>query len=227
MDPYSEEPPVPTFAKTLLVTSLALLLGVGAAVAGGNTLTVVSPGMGGSNFKMRVTLDGVSTNQVWVQDNTPVCEPTLNMEWMHTTPGPLIFDADDRIDSLLSRSEAADPPGARVEIRCRTQVGNGASTNNVRCSYRRDDGKFQFAGTAGFNPNFEHTWRLELVRESAPGAADGIIRFFKNGVLSFERLDATNSGACFSASRMGTGGPLLAGTDLTGTADFDSFVSTR
>ncbi len=215
-----------TFAKILLITSLALLVGVGAAVAGGNTLTVVSPGMDGTSFKMRVTLDGVSTNQVWVQDNTPVCEPIINMEWMHTTPG-LIFDADDRMDSLLSRSESTDPPGARNEIRCRTQVGNGATTNNVRCSYRRDDGKFQFIGTAGFNPNFEHTWRLELVKESAPGAADGITRFFKNDGLVFERLDATNSGACFSASRMGNTGNLVAGVDLTGTADFDSFVSTR
>lgn len=217
---------MPNFVKTLFAATLVLLSVAGAASAGSNTLTVVSPGMGGSNFKMRVTLDGVSTNQVWVQDNTPVCESTLNMEWTHTTPG-LIFDADDRIDSLLSRSEAADPPGARVEIRCRTQVGNGATTNNVRCSYRRDNGTFQFAGTAGFNPNFEHDWKLELVKESGPGAADGIIRFYKNDVLSFERLNATNSGACFSASRMGTGGPLLAGTDLTGVADFDSFISTR
>jgi hypothetical protein len=175
---------------------------------------------------MRVTFDGVSTNQVWVQDNTPVCESTMNVEMRHTTPG-LIFDADDRIDSLLVRAESGDPGGARTELRCRTQVGNGASTNNVRCSYRRDNGTFQFAGTAGFNPNFEHVFKVEFVKESAPGALDGIIRFFKNGVLSFERLDADNDTSCWSASRMGSSGNLTATTDLVGPADFDDFISTR
>ncbi len=224
---------MPTFAKSSAVAASVLLLGAGVALAGGNTLSVVSPGMNGTNFKLRVTFNN-DDNQVWVEDKTPVCEETINVDWWHTTPG-LIFDADDRIDSLLVKGEQADPGGGVSWLRCRTQVGNGATTNNIRCSYRRENGSYQFAGTAGFNPNFEHSWRVEIIKDSVPGfgTGDGVIRFFKDPHLDpggepvFVREFADNFNACFSAERMGTSGILTADTVLMGVADFDEFISTR
>lgn len=213
-----------TLIRVLQASFVAVLI-AGVAFAGNNTLNVVSPGLGGTNFKLRLDFAN-DNNQLWVQADDPGCEETINIEWMHTTPG-LIFDADDRIDSMLLRSEPTDPGGAANWIRCRTQVGNGSSTNNVRCSYQREDGKFQYIGTAGFNPNFEHTWRIEILRASAPAAADGNLKFYKNGGLVFERQNAINFNACYSRIRMGTGGPLNGTTDLSGPADFDEFVATR
>jgi hypothetical protein len=213
---------VPTFAKTLLAASLALLVTTGVALAGGNTLSVVSPGIEG-NFRMRIVSDGVSSNQVWVQDNTPTCESTFNVEWQFETVG-VNLDADDSATIMLIRQEVP----ADNTLRCidREQVSS-PSNNQVRCSVKLDTGQFRFIGQAGYNPNFDVTFKFELVKESAPGAGDGIARFYKNDVLQDERFDLTNSIPCWDSSRMGFTQPLNAATRPVGNFDFDSFISTR
>ena len=87
------------YVATALVIALAC---AGVALAGGNSLTVTTPGLGGSAFKMTATSTGVDNNQVWVQDNTPVCEPTYNFEFQMSTPG-LLLDPDDKVQAILVR----------------------------------------------------------------------------------------------------------------------------
>lgn len=211
-----------TYANILLVASLAVLLGASIAQAGGNTLTVVSPGIDG-NFKMRVTSDGVSNNQVWVQDNTPTCESTYNVEWKMGA-GLVNYDSDDQPTVLLIRQ--ATP--ADNTLRCIDREQAGAPANNqVRCSVKENAGNFRFIGQSGYNPNFNHTFRFELVKESAPGAGDGVARFYRDGVLQNERSDLQNATPCWDSARMGFTQPLNAATRPVGNVDFDSFVSTR
>lgn len=211
-----------THTKILVVASLALLVGAGIAFAGGNTLSVVSPGIDG-NFKMRVTSDGVSNNQVWVQDNTPTCESTYNVEWKIGAGIPNL-DSDDQVTAMLIRQEVP----ADNTVRCIDRESASAPSNNqVRCSVKENGGNFRFIGQSGYNPNFNHTFRFELVRESAPGAADGVGRLFRDGVLQNERSDLQDANPCWDSARMGFTQPLNANTRPVGNFDFDSFVSTR
>ena len=215
--------PNKTMSKVLQVAFVAVM--ITSVSFGLNTLNVLAPGMEGTNFLMEIDFDG-SNNQAWVQADDPACETTINTDYFYSTSN-MILDANDRIDSFLLRSEPGDPGGADNWIRCLTQIGNGATTNNIRCSYHREDDKFQFIGNIGFNPNFDVNVRIEIIQASGLGTADGNIKVYKNGVLSFERMNATNFTACYSRIRWGTGGPLNANTVINGESQHDEFVATR
>lgn len=213
-----------TLTNAVLVVLLAVALGASAALAGGNTLTVVSPGLDGTNFKMRCHSDGVSNNQVWVQDDSPVCESTYNWEMQLATPG-LLLDADDKVIAVLVRQEIP----ATNAIRCTLRQAPNGNNNEINCLTLQDNGTFRFAGKFGYSLNATPGARMELVKDSGPG--DGIVRFFKitAGVpsLQHEGLDYDNSTLCWDRFRMGFTQPLAASTRPVGDFDFDNVVETR
>lgn len=223
--------------QVLKVTTFAVLAAVlaVASVHAANTLAVTSPGLGGSNFKLAITLDGVDNSQKWVQDNTPVCETTYNVDYDVATfdlsPGEL--DLDDNYTVFLGRQDSP----ASNEIRCLLRSQPGGNFNpQIRCSVReaRPGGgtRLRYIGQSAYNPSFEHTFRFELVKASAPGTADGQSRFFRdpdtNPAPVFERMDLDNGDRCWDAQRLGLGQPVP--SVALGRAfemDFDNFVSTR
>lgn len=219
--------------QTLKVTTLAALAVVLAAASAyaANTLAVTSPGLGGTNFKLEINLDGVDNSQKWVQDDTPTCEPTYNVEWDFATPdlsaGEL--DLDDNYTVFLGRQESP----ASNEIRCllRSQPG-GAFNPQVRCSVRESNGvggtRLRYIGQSAYNPGFEHKFRFELVKASAPGVADGQANFYRDGNLVFSRTDLDNGDRCWDMQRLGLGQPVPANSlGRPHEQDYDNFVSTR
>ncbi len=212
------------FGRALTAWPLGLAFASGAALAGGNTLQVTSPGLEG-NFKLEAISDGVSANAVWVQDNTPACETTYNIEWLMKT---VLVDADDQVFVFQVRSEAGEPNGPAVEARCLVRRQGAAGTNDqIRCFARQDSGTFRSFGSAGYNPATAHTIRIELVRASAPGASDGIARLFRDGVLRGEITDLDNDTRCLGAGRIGIAQNLNAATRPVGSFEFDSYSSSR
>lgn len=211
------------FTKASTIALAALICTAGVALAGGNSLAVTSPGLEGSDFKLSVTLDGASTNQTWVQDNTPVCEETYNWEIELKTPD-LLLDADDKVVVVNIRQEA---PADSI-IRCTLiQAANG-NNNALNCLHRREGGNFQFAGRLPYGLNAEPTVRMEVVRDSIAGAGgDGTVRLFKNGVLLFEKNNRDNNGTCIDRFRMGQTANILTPTPPNGDLEFDEVVTTR
>ncbi|MEZ5331655.1 MAG: hypothetical protein R2991_06300 [Thermoanaerobaculia bacterium] len=218
--------------KVTALAAFAALLAV-ASVQAANTLAVTSPGLNGSNFKLEINIDGVDNSQKWVQDDSPTCEDTYNVEWRMATPdlsaGEL--DLDDNYTVFLGRVDPATGPTTN-KIRCllRSQPG-GAFNPQVRCSVREDNGSgshLRYIGQSAYNPNFEHVFRFELVKESAPGAGDGQATFYRDGAQVFSRSDLFTEGECWDSQRLGLGQPVP-GVAL-GRAfetDYDDFVSTR
>lgn len=211
-------------AKALIALPLSLAFTSAALVAGGNTLQVTSPGLEG-NFKLEAISDGVSANAVWVQDNTPACELTYNAEWLTKT---VLLDADDQVMVFEVRSEAGEPNGPAVEVRCVLRRQPGSAVNNqIRCSARQDSGGFRRFGAAPYGVASDHSFRVELVRASAPGAVDGIARLYRDGVLRGEIVDLDNDTRCLGAGRIGITQPLNAATRPVGSFQFDSYSSSR
>jgi hypothetical protein len=211
--------------RSLVAVPLCLTFASPALQAGGNALQVTSPGLEG-NFKLEAISDGVSANAVWVQDNSPACETTYNVEWLTKT---VLVDADDQVFVFQVRSEVGDPNGPAVEVRClvRRQPGGPGTNDQIRCSARQDSGTFRNFGSAGYNPATDHTMRVELVRASAPGAVDGIARLFRDGVLRGEITDLDNDTRCLGAARIGIAQNLNPTTRPVGSFQFDSFASSR
>jgi hypothetical protein len=211
-------------AKALIALPLTLAFTSAALVAGGNTLQVTSPGLEG-NFKLEAISDGVSANAVWVQDNSPACESTYNIEWLTKT---VLVDSDDQVMVFQVRSEAGEPNGPAVEARCLVRRQPGSATNDqVRCSARQDAGGFRTFGTASYNAATNHTIRVELVRASAAGAVDGIARLFRDGQLRGEINDLDNDTRCLGAGRIGITQNLNAASRPVGSFQFDSYTSFR
>lgn len=217
--------------KVTAVAALTILLGAAASQAA-NTLAVTAPGLDGTAFKLEINLDGVDNSQKWVQDDTPECEATYNVEWGTATPDLTAgeLDLDDNYTVFLGRQVTG---GASNEIRCllRSQPG-GALNPQVRCSVREADGmggtRLRFIGQSAYNPNFEHTFRFELVKASAPGVSDGQANFYRNGNLEFSRSDLNNGDRCWDSQRLGLGQPVPANSlGRVFEMDFDNFVSTR
>jgi hypothetical protein len=224
-------------ARSIAVAVAVVLVFATGAMAGGNNLQVTSPGLNGTNFKLDANIVAGQSNQIWVQDNTPTCESTYNVEWYSATPtvAPGDFDTDDNLSVMLIRSEA--PAGNAVRCLMRAQpCGTPPCNPQVRCSVRWNDNKIRFIGQSAFNPNFEHVFRFELVRDTdlgGPGTANGIARFFRDGNQAFSRSDIDNDdtvsvSTCWDSARMGIGQPVPGNTvGIAETLSFDEFVSTR
>ncbi|MGH9464979.1 MAG: hypothetical protein ACRD0X_04990 [Thermoanaerobaculia bacterium] len=211
-------------AKALLALPLTLASTGAALRAGGNTLQVTSPGLEG-NFKLEAISDGVSANAVWVQDNSPACEMTYNIEWLTKT---VLVDSDDQVLVFQVRSEVGEPNGPAVEVRCAVRRQPGSVTNDqIRCSARQDAGGFRNIGSASYDAATQHRFRVELVRASAPGAVDGIARLFRDGQLRGEISDLDNDTRCLGAGRIGITQSLNAATRPVGSFQFDSYTSFR
>jgi len=217
------------FLRISAVVALAILLGAAVTLAA-NTLEVSSPGLDGSNFKLEINTDGIDNSQKWVQDDSPECEATYNFEFGFATPDLAAgeLDLDDNYSVFLGRQVTG---GASNEIRCllRSQPG-GAFNPQVRCSVREDNGvggtRLRFIGQSAYNPSFEHSFRVELVKDT--GLGDGSAIFYRDGVQVFSRNDLANDDRCWDAQRLGLGQPIPANS--LGKAfemDFDNFVSTR
>jgi len=209
-----------TNIRIAVATCLVLALGAGMAIAGGNSLAVTSPGLGGTNFKLSVTSTGVDANQTWVQDNSPVCEATYNYDVKIATPG-LLLDADDKVLAINLRQES--PAG--VAIRCTLKQAVNGNNNVLNCISAKDGGGWQYAGKAPYGLNATPDIRLEYVRDS--GGGDGIIRMFKNGNMVHEKLTYSNSSYCIDRFRMGITQNLPANTRPAGDFEFDNIVETR
>lgn len=223
-------------ARNVVVAAAVALIFASGAMAGANNLQVTQPGLNGTNNKLSANIVG-DNNQIWVQDNTPACESTYNVEWWSSTPTVVAgdFDTDDNLSVMLIRSEA--PAGNAVRCLMRAQpCGSPPCNPQVRCSVRWNDNKIRFIGQSAFNPAFEHSFRFELVRDTdlgGVGTANGIGRFFRDGNQQFQRTDINNDdvvtvSTCFDSARMGIGQPVPGNTvGMNETLNFDEFVSTR
>ena len=208
------------FAKVLTI-ALAALLCTSAVALAANSLGVTQPGLEGTGNKLSVTLDG-STNQTWVQDNTPVCEETYNWEIELASPGVLL-DADDKIFLVNVRQETP----ADFIIRCTLRQAANGNNNVLNCLHRKEGGGFQYAGQVGYGLNAEPNIRMEVVRASGPGASDGIIRVYKNDALLWNFSNKQTFGTCIDRFRMGQTANILTPTPPSGEIQFDEVVTTR
>lgn len=206
--------------RSLAITVLALFACASIAMAGGNTLTVTSPGLGGTNFKATANSTGVDNNQVWVQDDSPNCEQTYNWEFQMSTPN-LLLDGDDKVIALLVRQEA---PADNV-IRCTLRQAPNGNNNEINCLMRRNNGNWRYAGKAGYTLNATPTFRMEVVMDT--GGGNGEVRFFKNGGQQHQRTDYDNSNYCLDRYRMGIAAPLPANTRPAGDFNYDNVIETR
>jgi hypothetical protein len=222
-------------ARSFAVAAAVVLVFATGAMAGNNNLQVTQPGLNGTGNKLDANIVA-DDNQIWVQDNTPTCESTYNVEWwMDSTLAAGDLDTDDNLSVMLIRSVA--PAGNSVRCLLQAQpCGSPPCNPQVRCSTRWNDNKIRFIGQSAFNPNFEHSFRFELVRDTdggGVGTANGIARFYRDGDLKFSRSDINNDdtatfSTCFDSARMGIGQPVPGNTGpLTETISFDEFVSTR
>lgn len=178
------------------------------------------------NFGMKITYDG-STNQVFVQDNTPDGESTYNYEFRYNFNNTFI-PLDGTQSVMLVRSDLPRND-MRVFMWCRNAacgLGGGGGQNNLVFQLRRDTGggtPWAHCARLSQGPNANVLWRVELVKGS--GADDGVCRVFKNGVLTVEELNMPSDELDLDAHRWGglsTVNPAIAGSTFN-----DSFVSTR
>jgi len=209
------------FAKVLTIALAALLCTSAVALAGGNSLAVTQPGLEGTGNKLSVTLDG-STNQTWVQDNTPVCEETYNWEIELNSPG-VLMDADDKVVLVNVRQQTP----ADFIIKCTVRQAANGNNNVVNCLHRKEGGGFQYAGQIGYGLNAEPNIRMEVVRASGAGMSDGIIRVFKNGTQLWNFSNKQTFGTCIDRFRMGQTANILTPTPPSGVINFDEVVTTR
>jgi hypothetical protein len=207
-----------------LALAAAMLLTAGAA--GAATLAVTNDAALEGSFGMKITYNG-SSNQVFVQDNTPESEPTYNFEFRHNFNG-IVMPQEATQQIMLGRSDTPRND-LRVFMWCRNaqcQTG-GSGQYNLVFQIRRDSADpgspWDHCARISAGPNANVVFRVEVVQGT--GSNDGICRVFRNGTMLAELTDMQNDEMDLDAHRWG--GLAAVNTAITGFTMNDSFVSTR
>jgi len=218
--------------RALSLLAIASLVTM-AANAGSTSLDVNAGAALEGSFGLEVIFAS-STGLAYVQDDTPNDEATYNAEYRLTVDGDnlqiaVANDASSRHEVFRARNPANL---IRMEIHCRVAPG-GPGTGNcgtgndgqwrAKSYYRRDNNTWGFCGQVGFVPTGNTTYSVEWGQGT--GAADGFMRFFKNGDLVRECTGIDNDDRGVNTARLGAPGRVDTGT--SGSSYMDSFVSTR
>ncbi len=207
-----------------------------------NTATIP----GAVNSSLRIQTDGVSTNDVWVEDATPNCQSSFTVEWDMTVNQNLlggVLDGNDRLPVFLARQESP----ARDVVQCELakfappcgntslQAPVGGDLGGVQaecnllliCYAYHDNGIRLSFGAADFESTTSHTFRIEMVMSPDTTSDLGEARLYLDGLLVGERVGIPNSTLCYDHQRLGLVKPLVAGKIGKATSYFlDNFVST-
>jgi hypothetical protein len=148
------------------------------------------------SFGLAVVQDGVSTNAVYVQDNTPNAETTIRARWLLNTE-TLVFDPGEEMMYSLR-----GPSGPAVDV----VLSNTGSSVRVRAFLRKDD--LTWARTTGVTlyslPNANPPTRpleVEAAASSGPGADDGFITIRRLDNGAFKTVTGVDNDIVFEGNR--------------------------
>ncbi len=186
----------------LSVLVLGALLGAPASAA---ELNVVAEAAYTGNFGLQVNMN--TSTVAYVQDNSPAAEGRYRVRFYANVSPATITGEFDNFRAL----DGSDNPVVRVTF----------ATDGVR--FRTVDG----GGTATAGPfpiqygwhAFEFDWQVS----SAPGANDGVLDVWIDGVQLTGLTGLDSDGTSVETARWG----YLSGTAPTGNFELDDFVSTR
>lgn len=210
-----------------VVPVLAIVALAGAQMASGAASIAVNTAaaMQGT-YGMQLTLNGTSGN-AFVQDNSPNLEDHYFASFNFRDNGCVPPSAQG---FAIFRAWVNDGNPPTVPVFRVTFFNNTASSTTQRVMYvlaYEDDGTAVPIGTETFvsppgnTPRFTWEWQ----RSSAPGANDGFLKTYKNGVLRKTISNIDNDTLTVGSVRMGGMGNVASTSGCT--VDFDDFVSTR
>ena len=194
----------------------------GWSISTGGPLVTAAAGIpvGGTNLGMQVTLAGNNTNAArYVTDNSPTAETSYHASFAFNAN---TLTSGTNAGSVLTLLEARTGAGGQVlAVQFHRTLGVGG-VNQIRMVFPHPGGTF--TGAYVTLPAGNHVIQVDWIAGPATGANPGSLRLLLDGVsVSFQ---TGNTGTqTVESARLG----LTAGVtnSMTGTAYFDSFVSTR
>jgi hypothetical protein len=193
-------------------------LGVWSASAtdAGDLSVTVDAALGGSTAGLRGVVD--DTAGLYVQDDRPDGERRYRARFYFDPNG---FDPGEALNHRRVRLFLAfTEPSRRVAALVLRRLGGAYS---VMARARRDDNT---QADTGFVPISDgpHVFEFDLVRSSGPGANDGYISLFIDGIFAGSTSNLDNDLSDVDFARMGA---LSVKTGASGTMYWDQFVSRR
>jgi len=211
----------------LRATLVVALMVFASAWAGAATLSVNGAAALEGSFGMEIGYNG-TTNQVFVQDDTPDTEPTYNFEFRHNFNN-MFMPAESTQFVQLVRSETPRNE-IRVYMWCRNAdcgAGGAGGQFNLTFQIRKDSGEpggpWRHCARISAGPNANAKFRVEVVQGT--GTNNGVCRVFRNDAMLVEILNIPNDEMDIDAHRWG--GLAAVNASLSGSTYNDSFVSTR
>ncbi len=189
------------------------------AAYGTASLSVTSPGLDGTNFKLAVTLDGTVGGPAYVQTANPNSEVTYRaLFWLGT--GTFATGGVQKSHTIFSgHDQATGVASFRVDL---YQLAGG--TNRVRAACRRDDGTYAQTTLITLHPVGSPVDR-QLQIEYGTGVSSGFCRLTRFGGAnpSVEVTGVDNDTLNVKRARLGAVVGIDAGE--VGTYNVDEFES--
>lgn len=175
-----------------------------------NDLSVTTAAALQGSYGMAALID--NTTLMYIQDNTPVAEKAYNARF-YFNPNSVTFLTASSNRIFVARNNTVDI--LRLDMR----IAGGVY--QLRASVRLDSGAY--SNTIYYNmTNAPQAIELAWKASSAPGANNGVLELYIDGVLKQTLTGLDNDTLAIELARLG----MLAG-NLSGTEYFDAFVSTR
>ncbi len=187
-----------------------------AATGGGDLAVSATAAMAGTSLGLRALVN--DTTPLYVQDDTPAAEGRYRARFYFDPSG---FDPGEGSSHFRTRTFIAFDPSGRRALTLVLKRQNGAYS--VEARVRRDDGS---RDDTGFLPigSGPHHLELDWRRATAPGAVDGSLQLWIDGVSAAMRTGIDNDQSAIESARLGA---ISLKTGAAGTLRFDEFESRR
>ncbi|MCB1054272.1 MAG: hypothetical protein KDD11_02020 [Acidobacteria bacterium] len=206
----------------VLGAALALTVAAFAVPASAATLAVTNGAAIDGSFGMGVTFDPMTTTRAYVEDATPNAETHYVFRYRFD-PNDVIMDNNKRYKQFTAFRET--PTQYRgINVTYRKGDGNGTNFYRVKSHMNESSAVWQTSDWITI-PEGPSVLEVDWTRSSGPGAADGVMRVWLDGVLVSTVSNLDNDEVNVDFVRWGAVGGVDLNTD--GTQFFDLFESFR
>lgn len=201
---------------------LAVAIAAFAVPASAATLAVTNGAAIDGSFGMEVTFDPATTTRAYVEDATPNAETHYVFRYRFD-PNDIVMDNNKRYKQFTAFRET---PSQYRAINVTYRKGDGTGTNFVRVKSHENPASALWQTSAWITlPEAPSVLEVDWTRSSGPGAADGVMRVWLDGVLMDTVNNLDNDECNIDFVRWGAVGGVDLNTD--GTQYFDLFESFR
>jgi hypothetical protein len=216
--------------KMLTVFMVGLgIFAFGGVVYADNSLEVTADAAMEGNYGLRVHIDPGTLTQAYVQSDHPQQESHFRVSfWLDATNLDMPFPPNTNKCFVFMKfyRDSPSPLQHTFVYICRNNVG---TAYRIALNTRKNSefwywlGGTFLSGDASPNPHFiEIEWQ-----QADPGMSNGIARMWRDGNLVREATDVNNSDWNVDQVRVGIPPDPKLGPTVSGSFDFDSYVSTR